>query len=196
MKRASGASDAEQVVDALLARIAGGGARDYLGERVSQLEHALQTAHFARAAGAGDDLVVAALLHDVGHLCSEEGIEPATDFGLTHHDAIGAAFLRSIGFSSEIASLVQGHVRAKRYLVARRSGYAERLSAASRRTLVLQGSALNEAEADAFERQPTFASLLRLRQWDERGKVPGLEVAPLESYRALLVTRLLPVRDT
>ncbi|MBM4265437.1 MAG: L,D-transpeptidase [Deltaproteobacteria bacterium] len=72
---------------------------------------------------------------------------------------------------------------------------AERLSDASRRTLALQGGPLAEAEADAFEKGPLFSGLLRLRQWDERGKVPGLEIAPLESYRALLVERLRAVRD-
>jgi predicted HD phosphohydrolase len=38
----------------------------YAGEPVSQLEHALQCAWLAEQAGAGDALVTAALLHELG----------------------------------------------------------------------------------------------------------------------------------
>jgi len=45
------------------------GANDYIGEPVNQREHALQCAHFARESRPKDsEFVVAALLHDIGHL--------------------------------------------------------------------------------------------------------------------------------
>ena len=44
------------------------GDQDYIGEPVSQREHALQAAAHARASGAPKAAVLAALLHDVGHL--------------------------------------------------------------------------------------------------------------------------------
>ena len=40
----------------------------YGGEGVTQLEHGLQAAFLAEEEGASDELVVASLLHDVGHL--------------------------------------------------------------------------------------------------------------------------------
>ena len=44
------------------------GHAQYSGEPVSQLQHALQTAALAEGEGADDELVTAALLHDLGHL--------------------------------------------------------------------------------------------------------------------------------
>ncbi len=43
------------------------GAGEYLGEAVTQAQHMLQAAALAEGAGAGPELVAAALLHDVGH---------------------------------------------------------------------------------------------------------------------------------
>lgn len=44
------------------------GDSEYGGEPVTQGEHALQAAHLALAEGAPGSLVIASLLHDVGHL--------------------------------------------------------------------------------------------------------------------------------
>ena len=44
------------------------GGAAYLGEAISQREHALQTSNLAVCGQASDALVAAALLHDVGHL--------------------------------------------------------------------------------------------------------------------------------
>jgi predicted HD phosphohydrolase len=64
-------------------------------EDVTELEHALQAAALAIADGAPDHLVAAALLHDVGHLVSDDNVtldEPLTeDF---EHERVGA---RSLG---------------------------------------------------------------------------------------------------
>ena len=54
--------------DQLKALYDGQGDQDYIGEPVSQREHALQAAAHARVAGASGAVVLAALLHDVGHL--------------------------------------------------------------------------------------------------------------------------------
>ena len=45
---------------------------DNYDEALSQLDHAIQTAALAVHDGAGDELVAAALLHDVGHLLELE----------------------------------------------------------------------------------------------------------------------------
>ena len=172
------------MVESNIERILGllrGAHGEYFGEPVTQLEHALQCAQLAAASGANDDLVLAALLHDVGHLL-EEGDEA----GVIAHDGIGAQWLREQGMSDRISDLVGGHVQAKRYLTATNPTYYERLSDVSRLTLSRQGGPMSPEESAAFVKDPLFTEKLRLRSWDEQAKVPGMPVAGLESYRGLL----------
>jgi phosphonate degradation associated HDIG domain protein len=160
------------------------GGQAYYGEAVTQLEHALQSAQLARDADAGDDVVVAALLHDIGHLLDNGRLHE--QLGVIDHDRAGADFLRARGFPAKIAALVEGHVDAKRYLVATNPAYAAKLSPASVRTLKLQGGPMTAEEAAAFERDPLFRDKLRLRSWDEQAKIAGAACAPLEDYEALI----------
>jgi phosphonate degradation associated HDIG domain protein len=158
---------------------------DYIGEGVSQLQHALQAAHLAREASARDDEVLAALLHDVGHLCEPEGERMrhgAEVLGAERHEDVGANFLTEMGFGSDITELVRGHVEAKRYLVATRRAYAERLSEASVQTLALQGGPMNATEQAAFEAAPDADAMLRVRSWDEAAKHPDLPVPEFDAY--------------
>jgi phosphonate degradation associated HDIG domain protein len=163
---------------------------DYIGEPVSQLEHALQAAHFARKAGAGDAAVLAALLHDVGHLCAPAEAPRMEGLGVQRHEHIGAELLRQLGFSNEVQELVRGHVEAKRYLVWKNSRYYERLSEASKGTLRLQGGPMTEREALAFEKDPLFKTKLAVREWDERAKIEGLEVPGLAAYEDLIRSQM------
>jgi predicted HD phosphohydrolase len=55
-------------VPSLLDLFSSKGAMQY-GEDVTQLQHALQCGALAQAEGACDALVLAAVLHDVGHRC-------------------------------------------------------------------------------------------------------------------------------
>lgn len=167
-------------------RILGAATGQYDGEAVTQLEHALQCAHFARAAGAPDHLVVAALLHDVGHLV--DGAERMGALGVRAHEEVGARFLAACGLAEPVVELVRGHVEAKRYL-ARGATYRGRLSEASRRTLELQGGPMRDEEAAAFERDGRFEEKVMLRKLDEVAKQVGLEVAPLASYRELVLAQ-------
>jgi putative nucleotidyltransferase with HDIG domain len=157
----------------------------YFGEPVTQLEHALQCAHMARIAKADDEMVLAALLHDIGHLLAPNG-----ELGAPDHDRAGADYLRDQGFSGRVVALIAGHVEAKRYLTATDASYAERLSEASRQTLRLQGGPMSAEEAAAFESAPLFREKLQLRVWDERAKTPGLFVEGVEFYRPLLEQQL------
>lgn len=157
----------------------------YIGEAVSQLEHALQAAELAARAGSSDAIIAAALLHDIGHICQRDA-EPMAGLGAKHHERIGAEHLASLGFGPGVTALVASHVSAKRWLVARRPEYAATLSDASRQTLVYQGGPMTEDEATRFETEPTFRDALRLRAWDEQAKVVGWSGPSLESYRALL----------
>jgi predicted HD phosphohydrolase len=114
------------------------GKASYFGEAVSQLEHALQAAYFARQEQAADHLVVAALLHDVGHLVQDIP-EDIADRGIdARHEETGELWLAQ-RFGPEVYSPVQLHVAAKRYLCATDPGYFSRLSPASVQSLHLQG---------------------------------------------------------
>ena len=174
--------------DTVLALLARGDRELYSGERISQLEHALQCAHFAEQAGAGDALVVATLLHDIGHIL--EGGELAAERGVdAHHEELGADWLAA-RFGAEISEPVRLHVAAKRYLCATDPTYFDRLSPASVRTLELQGGPMTPPQIEAFDRNPHAAAAIRLRQWDEQGKVVGLKTPGLEHYRSLLAAAL------
>ncbi len=182
--------NADSVADELLLLLERSAGSAYYGEPVTQLEHALQCAQLARDAGASDDLVLAALLHDVGHLIEDESAMRHDEVGVINHDEVGAQFLLERGVSKKVAELVGGHVEAKRYLTGTNPEYAAKLSDASATTLALQGGPMNAAEAAAFRGDPLMAEKLRLRSWDEQAKRPGWEVAPLASYRELLVRHL------
>lgn len=167
----------------------------HYGEDVSQLEHALQTAHHARLDGAPPALVVAALLHDVGHMLQKAG-ENAADLGIdTRHEHIGAGYLAR-AFGPEVTGPIRLHVAAKRYRVAVEPGYLEGLSKASLQSLTLQGGPMSEAELEAFLDEPSAQAALRLRGYDEAGKAPDTEVAGFEAYRDLLEDQILRAAKT
>ncbi len=149
-------------------------------ERVSGLDHALQCGALARAARADDEVVLAALLHDVGHLISD-----AEESCLTHHGTWAARFLRPF-VPARVAWLVEHHVIAKRYLCTVDLAYAESLSPASLRSWLIQGGALDRATRVDLERQPWLSDALAVRRWDDAAKDPGAIVPPLSAYRAAL----------
>ena len=177
-------SDQKPFFDEVFEVFAKRGAEHY-GEDVSQSEHAEQCAHHARLDGAGDALIVAALLHDIGHLLQKQGVD-AADRGIdTHHERIGAGFLAR-GFPPAVTEPIALHVQAKRYLATAHPGYVGQLSAASLQSLKLQGGPMSEAECEAFRGHPFFEAALKLRRYDEMGKVVGAQIAPLSSYVALM----------
>ena len=158
---------------------------DHYGEDVSQREHAEQCAHHARADGASDELIIAALLHDIGHLLHKFG-EDAADRGIdTKHERIGSGFLARalpVGVTEPIAL----HVRAKRYIATTNPAYLDSLSAASMQSFILQGGVMSTEEVAAFLAEPHHAGAMKLRAYDELGKVVGLEIADFASYMPLI----------
>jgi [1-hydroxy-2-(trimethylamino)ethyl]phosphonate dioxygenase len=172
------------VADVLgLYRARGTGA--YFGERVSMTEHALQSAHFARCAGAADTLVLAALLHDIGHLLEAVPDQLEEWTCDAHHELTGARWLAR-HFAAEVSEPVRLHVLAKRYLCATDSDYGARLSPASVHTLTLQGGLLTPAEIAQFEAEPFHREAVCVRRCDDQGKVAGLATPALEDYAALI----------
>jgi phosphonate degradation associated HDIG domain protein len=180
-------------IDRLIDLFGRRGTAEYHGEAVSQAEHALQAAALAEAEAAPGPLVVAALLHDVGHLLHslpEDAAEQGID---EHHEALGAAWLAKY-FAPEVAEPVRLHVAAKRYLCAVDPAYLAGLSPASRLSLSLQGGPMEADELDEFASNPHHTAAVRLRTWDDRAKIPGLDVPGVEHYRELLIQALLPGR--
>lgn len=153
----------------------------YDGEPVTQLEHALQSAHLAEQAGADSALIASALLHDLGHLLHGLGATP-TQQGLDDlHQYRCLPFLRPL-LGDATLEPIRLHVDAKRYLCAREPGYLETLSADSLRSLALQGGVFSESQARAFEAQPFAQDAVRLRRWDDGAKVAGAAVPDLAHF--------------
>ena len=172
------------IVDELLRRYEGPAADRAYDESVTELAHALQCADLARAAGAGDALVAAALLHDVGHLL-ETGTAHVGTGSDDRHEATGARHLRA-AFGPEVTAPVALHVAAKRYLCAVDEGYLVALSPGSQHSLALQGGPMGPDEVTAFRARPYHEDAVRLRRWDDQAKVPGAPTRSLEDHRPLL----------
>jgi [1-hydroxy-2-(trimethylamino)ethyl]phosphonate dioxygenase len=174
-----------KVTDEILEVFAKRGSGAYFGESVSMMEHALQAAYFAQAAVAPPSLVVAALLHDIGHLVVEVPDDLADWTEDARHEHVGSAWLAS-RFSAGVSEPVRLHVPAKRYLCATNEHYFSKLSPASVVTLKLQGGPMSAAEVSRFETERYHKEAVQVRQWDDQGKVAGLVTPCLEDYRALI----------
>ena len=161
----------------------GGGA--YFGERVSMTEHGLQAAYFAQQCDAAPALIVAALLHDIGHLLEAVPDDLSDWISDAHHESVGARWLAQ-RLRPEVSEPVRLHVAAKRYLCAIDPAYLARLSPASVHTLKLQGGAMSALEVSQFESERYFRDAVRVRGWDDDGKVAGLQTPALDSYSALI----------
>jgi gamma-butyrobetaine dioxygenase len=157
------------------------------GEHVTQIEHALQCAALATRDGASDELIAAALLHDVGHLVVN--IQGNVGFQLDrdddNHEAVGARVLSPI-FGARVAQPVALHVTAKRWRCTIEPEYLAQLSPTSRATLSAQGGLLSDEECQRFQAHPGFEMALALRSWDDAGKTEGLDVGQLRDYEDLL----------
>ena len=173
------------LADELISIYAGRGAAAYFGEAVSMSEHSQQAAHFARAANASDALVLAALLHDVGHLVESVPQDIGEWTCDAAHELSGSRWLAT-RFGPEVWQPVRLHVPAKRYLCATDPAYFGRLSHASVMTLKLQGGAMSDAEVAAFELEPYRREAVLVRQWDDQGKIAGLRTPDFMSYRTLI----------
>jgi [1-hydroxy-2-(trimethylamino)ethyl]phosphonate dioxygenase len=173
------------ITDEIFAIFAQHGTGAYFGERVSMTEHMLQAAYFARQEEAPAALVVAALLHDIGHLVETVPDDLADWTEDARHEEIGARWLAA-RFPPEITEPVRLHVPAKRYLCATDVSYVSMLSDASVVTLRLQGGPMSSDESLQFETGRFSREAVRVRRWDDQGKVSGLKTPCLTEYRQLI----------
>ncbi len=169
-------------IDDVLSLLQTKGNAECAGTKISQLQHALQAAHLAQTENAPPNLVVAALLHDVGHLLGNNGPDPA-------HAEVGHAWLAQ-HFPPEVSEPVRLHTDAKRYLCATDSKYIEKLTPTSVQSLHAQGGPMNDAELDAFEEEVHYPDAVKLRHWDDQAKTENLAVPALDSYRETIAKLL------
>ncbi|UWQ07932.1 (R)-1-hydroxy-2-trimethylaminoethylphosphonate oxygenase [Aliiroseovarius crassostreae] len=150
------------------------GGEEYLGEPVTMAEHMLQGATIAEQNGQSEEIIVGALLHDIGHFTSEFGTYHPDDTEDRHHEDAGAKVLERF-FPSVITDCVRYHVAAKRYLCATKPEYFKRLSPASAHTLELQGGPMSEEEVAEFAANPNLKEIIAVRYLDEAGKRDDME---------------------
>jgi len=172
------------------------GTSDYIGESITQVQHATQCAYMATRAKANEESIIAALLHDCGHLLGMQGNNPnvkqmmshdnSSQLGVVKHEIIGAEWLQSLGLSSTICQLVARHVDAKRYLCYSNPAYIKKLSPASQQTLIHQGGIMTGEEAKEFDTDPLKNIILRMRDWDDKAKDPDAVVPDFDTYLPMI----------
>ncbi|MDG1431772.1 MAG: HD domain-containing protein [Paracoccaceae bacterium] len=167
------------------------GDEEYLGEDVTMAQHMLQGATLAEQGGLDEDIIVSALLHDIGHFTSEFGTYHPSDTEDRHHEDAGADVLAPF-FPSVVTDCVKFHVAAKRYLCATKPEYFARLSTASVHTLELQGGPMSENEVIAFETNPNLKKIIQVRYLDEAGKIADM-TTPNYAHFAPIVQRIVDV---
>ena len=182
---------AVQIADTIINLYKQYGGSEYAGEKVSQLEHMVQAAQLAESGGFDEEVILAAFLHDIGHIAEEAtGENEMDDYGIKDHEALGALYLSEHGFSPKISKLVASHVQAKRYLTRKDPDYFNQLSEASKRTLDFQGGMMTIEEANVFEKDPLFSEIILMRRWDEQAKIQGKPMPDLNLFHKMIVHHL------
>ena len=185
------AEQAEKITDEIMDLYKGFGGNEYAGEKVTQLEHMAQAAQLAEEQGYDEEVILAAFLHDIGHISeAAKGDNEMDGYGIRDHEELGAEFLKGKGFSKKIVRLVESHVEAKRYLTAKDPAYYAELSDASKQTLEYQGGPMTGDEADAFEQYPLFPLIIQMRKWDEQAKIEHKPLPDLQHFRQMMLRHL------
>ena len=157
------------------------GAEEYLGERVTIAEHMLQAATLAEKEGCNEAIIVAALLHDIGHFTSEFGSFSMNDEVDKLHEDGGARILERF-FPKLVVDCVKYHVSAKRYLCAKDPDYFSKLSDASIHSLKLQGGSMSKEEVNQFEKNPNLDQIIKVRYFDDAGKEEGMKTPDFDYF--------------
>lgn len=178
---------ADEIIDMMISY----GHNEYSGEKVTQLQHMYQAALLAESENFDQEVILAAFLHDIGHICVSLNYENNMDgYGVVDHEEIGSQFLKERGFSDRVVRLVSSHVDAKRYLTKVNIDYYNLLSDASKKTLEYQGGPMNDFECITLESDPYFKEIIKLRLWDDAAKIEEIESGDLGKYRAMIIEHL------
>ena len=174
------------------------GKANYIGEEVSQLEHATQVALLAEKDNQSYSVIIAGFLHDIGHLVKmNDPNAQMGNLGVKSHEKVGSYYLREHGFPEDVCNLVENHVSAKRYLSAKYPDYVNRLSVASIASMKQQGGAMTNAEILQFETEPLLDMYIKLREYDDKAKDNSTEMLnyihsmnPVEYYYKMAISNL------
>lgn len=165
------------------------GSNDYIGENISQKEHYLQCAMLAEKDNCEKEVIIGALLHDIGHLISiENNLEQIGVYGAKNHEKIGYDFAINYNLGKKIAHLIEYHVQTKRYLVTTDKNYYNNLSDASKKTLEKQGKMMNSHEIIEFKNNPYFKEDLKIREYDDKAKLENIKLKSLDYYLNIIDT--------
>lgn len=146
-----------------------GGKQYTISEPLTILKHSIQTANWLKIATNDNNLIVAGLLHDYGHVCQGTPIDPSTKIN-DHHEKVGAAALMKLGFPEEVVIPIGLHVDAKRYLCTADREYYHSLSKGSMLSFHIQGGLMTEQEVQKFKKNKYFHQAILLRHADDSGK--------------------------
>lgn len=150
-------------------------------EAVDELDHALLAAAQAETRHPADDeLVVAALLHDVAH-------SPLLAAAGQPHDEVARNWLTP-RFGQRVGWLAGAHVVAKRHLAQVDPAYASALSDTSIRSLARQGGPA--PVGPEWTEHPWWEAALELRRCDDAAKDPNASVPELR-WAIEVVDRLI-----
>ena len=189
MKRSVTNLNAKNIVDFIGSIFEKRGDEEYLGEPVTMGQHMLQGATMAEKSREPDEIIIGTLLHDIGHFTSEFGTFSMEDTEDRYHEDAGAAVLEQF-FPKVITDCCRHHVAAKRYLCATDPEYFQKLSTASIHSLNLQGGPMSEAELKDFEKNPNLKKILKVRLYDDAGKIPDM-ITPSFWHFATLVQKMV-----
>ena len=161
----------------------------YIGEKVTISEHMIQTAMLAEKNNSSKSLVCACLLHDYGHFIVKDPDSLVLKSVDGKHEDLGYEFLKKY-FVSDVIEPIKLHVDAKRYLC-RNKSYYDRLSEASKISLGLQGGIMKDDEAKKFSLLKYFKDAVKVREYDDDGKVPDIKMKKIDDYQELIFSQLI-----
>lgn len=159
------------------------GGENYYGEVCSKTSHMIQCALVAQSMNLENYIVLACLLHDIGHFLEEDN---TNGYGVAEHGLLGANFLRELEMDERVCYLVEKHIEAKRYLISTQISYYNNLSDASKETLKCQGGKMTQEEITDFEQDKYYEEILLVRKCDDMGKDNTINLPKIEDFRELI----------
>jgi phosphonate degradation associated HDIG domain protein len=158
------------------------GSDQYGTEAVTQLQHALQSGQLAEESGAPESMVIAALIHDIGHIFTASNLAESSEDNLDdQHELIANAWIKE-HFGPEVADPIRLHVIAKRYLCTKYPSYETQLSPTSYKSYLDQGGPMSSEEMAQFESELFYREALELRKWDDLAKAQNKQTPSFSHF--------------
>jgi gamma-butyrobetaine dioxygenase len=157
-----------------------------LSDGTNVLEHALWSAHQAGIAGCENNVVVAALFHDIGHyLCG--GDPDLVDYYRDREHAVLAGKWLARWFPPAVCVPIELHVDAKRYLATVDLGYRHKLGVGSLQSLAHQGGLMSAEEVCTFFEMEYSEVALLVRHFDDT-PYGGESLLPYSWYEPIVAS--------